>query len=134
MRLELCASSRGLCSGPLARLGLHFSFIRRRKIRVLWRGRITACIFQGPSPPARHWRPASAARDSSPCVEGSAFGANEGGEPAPGFDPGLERHGLSSPTPSVDWTPTSELSPMAFLVGVRLAEGATDTPTLTRQI
>ena len=42
----------------------------------------------------------------------------------------LERHGLSSPTPSVDCTPTGELSPMAFLVGVRLA---TDTPTLTRQ-
>ena len=42
----------------------------------------------------------------------------------------LERHGLSSPTPSVRCTPTSELSPMAFLVGVRLA---TDTPTLTRQ-
>ena len=31
-----------------------------------------------------------------------------------------ERHGLSSPPPSVDCTPTSELSPMAFLVGVRL--------------
>src|SRR5262245_20625111 len=33
----------------------------------------------------------------------------------------LERHGLSSPTPSTHCTPTSELSPMAFLVGVRLA-------------
>ena len=42
----------------------------------------------------------------------------------------LERHGLSSPTPSVGCTPTGELSPMAFLVGVRLA---TDTPILTRQ-
>src|SRR5262245_56776670 len=40
----------------------------------------------------------------------------------------LERHGLSSPTPSVDCAPTSELSPMAFLVGVRLVASAADTP------
>ena len=54
-----------------------------------------------------------------------------GGEPAPDLIRGLERHGLSSPTPSVDCTPTGGLSPMAFLVGVRLAS---DTPTLTRQV
>src|SRR5262245_14589482 len=40
----------------------------------------------------------------------------------------LERHGLSSPTPSVGCTPTGELSPMAFLVGVRL-RSAPQTPT-----
>ena len=39
----------------------------------------------------------------------------------------MERHGFSSPTPAAGCTPTGELSPMAFLVGVRLAEYATDT-------
>ena len=42
----------------------------------------------------------------------------------------MERHGLSSPIAAVICAPTGELSPMAFLVGARLA---TDTPTLTRQ-
>ncbi len=30
----------------------------------------------------------------------------------------MERHGLSSPIATVSQTPTGELSPMAFLVGV----------------
>ena len=30
----------------------------------------------------------------------------------------MERHGLSSPTATVERMPTGELSPMAFLVGV----------------
>jgi hypothetical protein len=46
----------------------------------------------------------------------------------------MERHGLSSLTATVDRMPTGELSPMAFLVGVRLAGARTDTPTLTRQV
>ena len=48
--------------------------------------------------------------------------------------PVAQRHGLSSPPPSVDCTPTGELSPMAFLEGVRLAGARPDTPTLTRQV
>jgi hypothetical protein len=43
----------------------------------------------------------------------------------------LERHGLSSPTPSAHCTPTSELSPMAFLVG---GEACQRHPSLTRQV
>src|SRR5207249_9385979 len=35
-----------------------------------------------------------------------------------------ERHGLSSPIATVNKTPTGELSPMAFLVGVSLAVAA----------
>jgi len=40
----------------------------------------------------------------------------------------LERHGLSSPTPSAHCTPTSELSPMAFLVGVTFVADAAGHP------
>jgi len=61
-------------------------------------------------------------RDSSPCVEGNAFDANEGG--------GWNATGLARQLRPLTANATSELSPMAFLVGVRLA---TDTPTLTRQ-
>jgi hypothetical protein len=41
----------------------------------------------------------------------------------------MERHGLSSPTATVDRTPTGELSSMAFLVGVNLRRTRPDTPT-----
>ena len=59
-------------------------------------------------------------RDSSPCVEGSAFDANEGG--------GWNATGLARHLHQWDRTPTGELSPMAFLVGVRLAELTAPSP------
>src|SRR5439155_11942229 len=41
----------------------------------------------------------------------------------------MERHGLSSPIPTASQTPTGELSPMAFLVGVVLSPVRPATPT-----
>src|SRR5206468_867744 len=41
----------------------------------------------------------------------------------------MERHGLSSPIVTVKRTPTGELSPMAFLVGVALSRALPVTPT-----
>ena len=41
----------------------------------------------------------------------------------------MERHGFSSPIATENRATTGELSPMAFLVGVRLPRARTATPT-----